>query len=163
MNGKMMRTAGLALALALAGGVVAQPTPPNPPAQSMPHDRHGMGKGRMHGPHDRMGMHGFHGGWQKLSPAGRDIMRVAMRGPDDREQRRAAYRALDERAATLLAADRLDVAGMRQTMAEKAAMRAADEQRRQQALLDAYQRLSLADRKALAEAMQPRRDRATTK
>ncbi len=146
-----LKTSLVAASLAAATtAVVAQPAPPPPERAPMPARPDG----------DRPVIRRFmHGGWGDLSAAGRDIMRAATQPPADFEQRRERERALDTRAAELLAAERLDVGAMRRVMDEKAAIRASADRERQQRLLEAYQRLSAADRKALADGMRSRGER----
>ena len=133
------RAALAALAFGFTAPALAQSAPPAPPAPSM------QEYGGKHG-----GYHGFGGlraMMRNLSPEGRETLSQAMRSvrqDGTREQIEAARaRMLD-----LLAAERLDVAAIQRVMLEERNLAAGKQQRMQAAMLGAYQRLSLADRRA---------------
>jgi uncharacterized membrane protein len=118
----------LATALLLAAPALAQsPPPPDPQARAYRFQR---------------------GDLASVSPEGRRILAQAIRG--SREDR-AAVMAARDRINQLAAADQLDVAALRRAMAEERRLVDAQHARRQAALLEAFQKLSAADRKAFAE------------
>jgi Spy/CpxP family protein refolding chaperone len=126
----MMRAAGLGLLL-LAAPVAAQP------AAAPPAGAEGRWMGR-------------EGQFSGLSEAGKATMREAMRGSmEGRQAEREQVRAARDRMLTLLEADRLDVAALKRAMDEERSLAAASQERRQAAMLAAYQKLSVDDRKAL--------------
>lgn len=94
-----------------------------------------------------------------MSPSGRRAMATAMaagRGDNADHQR---VRAARDRMLALLSADRLDTAAVRRTMDEERIIATAMHTRRQAALLQALQGLSVADRRAFvadARAMRGR-------
>jgi Spy/CpxP family protein refolding chaperone len=126
----MTRLSLLALAALLSTPALAQTPPPPPPGGP------GMHGGRMA---DRA--------FPSLSPEGRKIMMDAMRetrGESDRTDVRAAR----DRVGTVLSADKLDVNALRQAMDAERKLVDAQQQRRQEAMIAAFQKLSAADRKA---------------
>lgn len=125
-----MRMTALALAALIAAPALAQTPPPPPPG----------GPG-MHG--SRMAERAF----PSLSPEGRKIMMDAMR-ETRAETDRTELRAARERVGTVLSADRLDVNALRQAMDAERKLVDAQQQRRQEAMIGAFQKLSAADRKA---------------
>lgn len=131
---------GLGALLALAAApTLAQPGPPMPPNPVV--------------------IHRFNGGMlMELSPAGRRIMRDAMR-IEESDAERAALTAARQRVLHLLEADRLDVAGLRQAMAEERRLADRRQQRRQDEMLAALRRLSTEDRRAFAEGMRDQHER----
>lgn len=138
-----VRAAGLVLLMA-AGPVLAQPAPPEPPKQER-----GMG-GR--------GMRGemFAG----MSEAGRGVMREAMRaGREDRMANREQVKAARDRMLGVLEADRLDVAALKRAMDDERKAADASHDRRQTAMLAAYQKLSVEDRKAFVAGARATREK----
>lgn len=144
-----LKSTGVALALALAAPVVAQAAPPHPPV------------GRDVLIHRfSPGMKGFHGmdRFEGMSAEGRAVLREAMR-PQQTPQEREAVRAARQRVLNLLAADRLDVAAVRRAQAAERELVLKQHERQQEAMLAAYQKLSLADRKVFAGSMRDREER----
>lgn len=149
MTRSTMAAAALLLA-ATAAPALAQSAPPPPaPGAAM--------EGR--GPHrmdvKRFGRDGGRGGMGSalagLSPEGRKVLGDAMRdargeGPDAVGQAR-------QKVLELLDADRLDVGAVRRAMAEEHSLVERKQQARQEAMLAAYQKLSVRDRKAFAASM----------
>lgn len=148
-----LKAAGAALALAAAAPAFSQ-TPPAPPAPASPAHR----DVKMH----RMspGMEGFHhmDRFFGMSAEGRAALRAAMK-PQQTPQDREAVRAARQRVLNLLAADRLDVAAVRRAQAAERELVVKQHERQQEAMLAAYQKLSLADRKAFASGMRDREER----
>jgi Spy/CpxP family protein refolding chaperone len=146
----LLKTGGMALAVVLAlpaAGQAATALAAAPPAA---------------------GSHGSHPGrggvrqqlFASLSPAGQAVMRDAMKGIDRRADH-AAIKVARDQILLLLDADKLDVAALQRAMETERATAQAMHDRRQAALLVAYQKLSVADRKALvaeARAMRGRMD-----
>ncbi len=142
----------LGVAALVAGPVMAQ-TPPAPPAPlaplapPAPLARAPGGaqifrdEGRGPGGAPRM--------FGTVSEEGRAVLREALRASTPEE--RAAIRAARDRVSALIAAEKLDVAALRQAMAEERRLVDAAHARRQAALLAAVQKLSPADRRAFAE------------
>jgi Spy/CpxP family protein refolding chaperone len=126
----MKRLSLLALAALLSAPALAQTPPPPPPG----------GPG-MHG--GRMAERAF----PSLSPEGRKIMMDAMRETRS-ETDRTDVRAARDRVGTVLSADKLDVTALRQAMDAERKLVDAQQQRRQEAMIGAFQKLSAADRKA---------------
>ena len=148
----ILKTTGLALAMLLALPVAAQTAPPAPAPAPAP----GMHAGSHGGPGGRGGMRMQM--FASLSPAGQQIMRDSMKGIDRRADH-AAIQAARDKILVLLDADKLDVAALKRAMEAERATAEAMHDKRQAALLGAYQKLSLADRKALvaeARAMRAR-------
>lgn len=126
--------AALLAAPALAQASPPPPQPPAPPAATPGKGpRHALGGPRMFG---------------NVSEEGRALLSAALRSstPEDR----AALRAARDRVNALIAADRLDVPALRRAMDEERRLVAQQQARRQAALLEAVQKLSLADRRAFA-------------
>lgn len=98
------------------------------------------------------------GAFANMSDAGRATMREAMRAQHDPGHWEKLRTARD-RVSALLAADRLDVAALRRAMDEERKLADAQQGRRQAAMLDAFQKLSVEDRKAFAAAAGQGRDR----
>lgn len=138
----------VAVAALLAAPAVAQ-TPPPLVAPGGLHEGHAMRGGRHGGPGMAM---------RSLSPEGRQIMATAMREQADQADR-AALKAARDRVNELLGADRLDVAALRRAMDEERRLAGEQHQRRQEAMLGAFQKLSAADRKAFAADARTGRDR----
>lgn len=144
------KLAGVALAVALAAPALAEAA--DAPAADAPRVvkrvmvLNGAGSG-----HEAMAMGG--GMLHQLSPEGRDIMRQAMAsGP--REVNRAAVKAARNKMLDVLAAEKLDVAALRNAMTEERSIAARQQEANQAAMLAAFQKLSAADRKAFAASMQ---------
>ena len=146
MNPKMLVLAAR-LAAAPAATALAQPAPPPPPAAPA-----GPGGGPHAGPH--AGMAGRpHGGmamrmFPSMSEAGRAIVREAMMAGGDRRAEREKVEAAREKMLTALSADRLDVAAVKRAMDEERSLAEASREARQAAMLAAFQKLSVEDRKA---------------
>ena len=97
------------------------------------------------------GSHGMGGVLAGLTPEGRQILGDAMR-----ETKRPENDALDvarDRVLQLLEADRLDVPALRRAMSEEHRLGEAQQQRRQEAMLAAFQKLSPRDRQAFSVGM----------
>ncbi len=89
-------------------------------------------------------------GWfASLSPEGKTIVWSAMKSLHDGTQDQ--IEAVRTRELGLLAADRLDVSALSRVMSEECNLAAGMETRKQAALLSAYQRLSVADRRAFVQ------------
>jgi uncharacterized membrane protein len=134
----------IALLLAVAAPVAAQMPPPG---AGMP----GMG----HGPR---GMHG-RGMFASMSEAGRKTMMEAMRAGGDRRAERDQVKAARDRMLTLLEAERLDTGALKKALDDERNAASASRERHQAAMLAAFAKLSVADRKAFvadARAMKTR-------
>jgi Spy/CpxP family protein refolding chaperone len=141
-----------ALALAAAVPAAAQTaTPVAPAAPATAQAQRGPGGPGMHG-RNRPQM------FASLSPAGQQIMRDAMR-PADPKTDHAAMKAARDQVLTLLDADKLDVAALKRAMADERAAADAMQVKRQAAMLAAFQKLSVADRKAFVVDARAMRDR----
>lgn len=89
-------------------------------------------------------------GWfGKLSPEGKTIVWSAMRSVHDGTQDQ--IEAVRARELDLLAADKLNVTELSRAMSEERNLAAGMETRKQAALLGAYQRLSVVDRRAFVQ------------
>ena len=100
-----------------------------------------------------------------MSPEGQRTMTEAMRAarPADRDAAHDAVRAARDRMMALLSADRLDVAALKRSMdAERESVNAM-KVRQQTAMLEAFQRLSAADRKAFVAGARSMRQRIEQK
>lgn len=135
-----------ALLIGAASPALAQAAPPPPPIGN-------GGRSMMAGP---MG-----GGraFPSMSEAGRETMRTAMRGGDDRREDRDAIRAARERMLTILEADRLDTGALKRAMEDERRIAENSHQRRQAAMMQAFQQLSAADRKAFVADSRAMKDR----
>lgn len=140
----IMKAAGVALALAMAAPAVA-----GPPAPSANGEREVIVKR-----YPSLGWGNFSG----MSPEGRQILREAME-PKDSPQDRQALQAARQRLLSLIAADRLDVAAIRKAQAAERELVTRQHERKQEALLAAYQKMSAADRKAFTEGMRSQEER----
>ncbi len=127
------------LATLLAAPVLAQTPPPPPAATGAGPGEPGMHGGRHGGRHERM--------FKSLSPEGRKIMADAMRAARNDDDR-ADIRAARDRVGALLSADKLDVNALRSAMDAERRLVDARHKDRQDAMLGAFQKLSVADRKA---------------
>lgn len=156
MNRMFASAAALLLAAtavpAFADAGPAMDGPPPPPPGMMGPGGHGGPGGRggdhMRGPGEWGGMGGVLSG---LTPEGRKTLADAMR-----ETRRPENDSLDtarDKVLQILEADRLDVAALRRAMGEEHRLGEAQQQRRQEAMLGAFQKLSPRDRQAFATAM----------
>jgi Spy/CpxP family protein refolding chaperone len=135
-----------AVALATALPVAAQSTPPAPAAAAAP-----RGPG---GPRDGYRPQMF----KSMTPAGQQIMRDAMM-PGDPKADRAGIDAARDQVMTLLDADKLDSAALKRAMDAERAAADAMHTKRQAAMLAAFQKLSVADRKAFVADARKMRDR----
>ncbi len=152
----LLKSTSVALAMLLALPVAAQTAPAAPPAPGMHAGPHGGQGGRRAA---RLQM------FSTLSPVGQQVMRDAMRGGDPRADH-AAVKAARDQILVLLDADKLDVAALKRAMEAERATAEAMHNKRQAALLGAYQKLSVADRKALvaeARAMRARMESRMSK
>jgi uncharacterized membrane protein len=137
----------IALLLAAAAPVAAQTPPPQPGAPAMAAGHHG---GR--------GMHG-RGMFASMSEAGRKTMMEAMRAGGDRRAERDQVKAARDRMLTLLEAERLDTGALKKALDDERNAASASRERHQAAMLAAFGKLSVADRKAFvadARAMKTR-------
>jgi Spy/CpxP family protein refolding chaperone len=140
-------------ALLAAAPVVAQPAPPPPPPAGQYGGAHGGMAGRHHGKADRM--------FPSMSEAGRATMREAMMAGGDRRAERDKVEAARERMLAALDADRFDAGAVKRAMDDERALAEATRQQRQAAMLAAFGKLSVADRKAFvadSRAMKNRMD-----
>jgi Spy/CpxP family protein refolding chaperone len=140
-------------ALLAAAPVVAQPAPPPPPPAGQYGGAHGGMAGRHHGKADRM--------FPSMSEAGRATMREAMMAGGDRRAERDKVEAARERMLAALDADRFDAGAVKRAMDDERALAEATRQERQAAMLAAFGKLSVADRKAFvadSRAMKNRMD-----
>ena len=140
-------------ALLAAAPVVAQPAPPPPPPAGQDGGAHGGMAGRHHGKADRM--------FPSMSEAGRATMREAMMAGGDRRAERDKVEAARERMLAALDADRFDAGAVKRAMDDERALAEATRQQRQAAMLAAFGKLSVADRKAFvadSRAMKNRMD-----
>ena len=148
-----LKAAGAALALAVAAPAFAQPAPPAPATPPAP-SRDVMIK------RFSPGINGWHhmDRFEGMSAEGRATLRAAMK-PQQTPQDREAVRTARQRVLNLLAAERLDVAAVRRAQAAERELVLKQHERQQEAMLAAYQKLSLADRKAFAGGMRDREER----
>lgn len=145
-----LKAACAALAVAIAAPALAQVAPPAPPAPPP-----GPAVIRISpGMEGRRWVDRFEG----MSPEGRRILSEAMR-PQMTPQDRQATKAARDRVLALIAADKLDVAAVRRAQAAERELVVRQHEKQQAAMLEAYQKLSLADRKAFVEGMQDQEDR----
>ncbi|WP_439533099.1 periplasmic heavy metal sensor [Polymorphobacter sp.] len=144
---KLMRAATFGL-LIVASPVLAQ-TPP--PAATTASPEAGKAQGQMRG---KMGGRMF----SSLSEAGRATMREAMQASRQGNDR-TAVKAARDRMLTLLEADRLDTAALKRAMDEERTLAATSHERRQTAMLNAFTKLSVADRKAFVTEARQLRDK----
>lgn len=133
-------------ALLAAAPALAQPAPPPPPAA--PAGQYGAQQGGGHA-----GMAGRHHGrgdrmFPSMSEAGRATMHEAMMAGGDRRAERAKIEAAREKMLAALDADRFDAGAVKRAMDEERALAEATKQDRQAAMLAAFGKLSVADRKA---------------
>ncbi|MFZ4689101.1 MAG: periplasmic heavy metal sensor [Polymorphobacter sp.] len=131
-------------ALLAAAPVLAQTAPPAPPAAPA------AGK-MMHGGMGGMGGMRGHGGmnpYASMSEAGRATMRDAMRAGGDRKAEREQVKAARDRMLVLLDAERLDSSALKRAMDDERNAANASRERHQAAMLAAFGKLSVADRKA---------------
>jgi Spy/CpxP family protein refolding chaperone len=98
--------------------------------------------------------HGGPGGWgnhaafPSMSEAGRKTMMDAMQQGGDRKAERETVRAARDRMLTILDADRLDSAALKRAMDDERNAANASRERHQAAMLGAFGKLSVTDRKA---------------
>ena len=152
-----LKAAALLLAASTAMPAFAQAAPPAGPdgpgkriiIQRFERGPDGHGQGMMGG-HGGPGMMG--GTLAGLTPEGRKILGDAMRDNRGGEGRDAVDAARDK-MLQLLEADRLDVPALRRAMGEEHRLAEAQQQRHQEAMLAAFQKLSLRDRKAFSVGM----------
>ncbi|MFZ4383254.1 MAG: periplasmic heavy metal sensor, partial [Sandarakinorhabdus sp.] len=127
--------------------------PPPPPPAGQYGGAHGGMAGRHHGKADRM--------FPSMSEAGRATMREAMMAGGDRRAERDKVEAARERMLAALDADRFDAGAVKRAMDDERALAEATRQERQAAMLAAFGKLSVADRKAFvadSRAMKNRMD-----
>lgn len=137
----------IALLLAAAAPVAAQMPPPPPGGPAMAAGHHG---GR--------GMHG-RGMFASMSEAGRKTMMEAMRGGGDRRAEREQVKAARDRMLTLLEAERLDTGALKRALDDERNAANASRERHQAAMLAAFGKLSVADRKAFVADARAMKDR----
>jgi Spy/CpxP family protein refolding chaperone len=151
-----LRSAAIGLLLAGAVPVLAQTAPPAPPAP--PAGGMMMHGGPCGGPGGPGMMHG-RGMFASMSEAGRKTMMEAMHAGGDRKAEHEHVKAARDHMLTLLEADRFDMAAVRRAMDEERTAANANRERHQAAMLTAFSKLSVADRKAFvvdARAMKAR-------
>ena len=137
----------LAAGLLIAAAAPALAQMPPPPAGPM--------GGPMGGQMAPGGMrHGGPGGWgdraafASMSEAGRKTMMDAMQAGGDRKAERDTVRAARDKMLAILDADRLDSAALKRAMDDERNAANASRERHQTAMLGAFAKLSVADRKA---------------
>ncbi len=140
-----LRAALLGAVLIAAAPVLAQTPPPPAPGAAM---RAGPDAGGRWG-NGMRGKHGMGGprAFPSMSEAGRKTMWDAMRG-EDRKAEHANVKAARDRMLTILEADRLDTGALRRAMDDERNAANASRERHQAAMLAAFGKLSVADRKA---------------
>lgn len=131
-------SAVLAGALLTAPALAQQNPQPQAPAATTKADK----------PSDKR-HHRFHRHKSNISPEGREILKEAMKGQHDADDRQK-LREARERVSTLLAADKLDVPALRAAMQAERQLVNTRHAQRQEALLGVLPKLSAADRKAFA-------------
>lgn len=130
-----LRAAAFGLLIAAMPAAAQQAAPPPPaPADGMMHKR------LRGGHHERM--------FPSMSEAGRATMREAMASGDNRRAEHDQIKAARDRMLTLLEAERLDTSALKRAMDEERSIANASRERRQAAMLTAFGKLSVADRKA---------------
>jgi Spy/CpxP family protein refolding chaperone len=137
MTMMLMRAAAAGLLMA-ASPVLAQ----TPGAAGVAQAEGGMG-GRM---------------FQSLSEEGRATMREAMQA-SNRQSERAEIKAARDRMLTLLEADKLDTAALKRAMDDERKIAASSQEARQAAMLAAFTKLSVADRKAFVTEAREMREK----
>ncbi len=150
----MMRTLSNGVALLLLATAVpalAQSAPPPPGGSPEVRERRMVIKRYGHDGRDDRGPGPMGGTLSGLTPEGRKILTDAMR--ENRSDGRDAIGDARRKVLELLDADRLDVAAVRRAMAEEHNLVQRKQQERQEAMLTAYQKLSVRDRKAFATSM----------
>lgn len=95
---------------------------------------------------------------QGVSPQGQKILRDARRASADPASW-GQIRAARDKVQALLAADRLDVPALKKAMEEESRIVEAGHARRRAGMLEAFQKLSAADRKAFAANASAARDK----
>jgi uncharacterized membrane protein len=138
----------IALMLAAAAPVAAQMPPPPPGAPGGPGGP-GMGPRGMHG----------RGMFASMSEAGRKTMMEAMRAGGDRRAERDQVKAARDRMLTLLEAVKLDTGALKRALDDERNAANASRERHQAAMLAAFGKLSLADRKAFVADARAMKDR----
>jgi uncharacterized membrane protein len=135
-----LRSLAAALLIAAAAPALAQ-MPPPPPGGPMPQGgmRHGGA-----GP----GGWGDRAAFPSMSEAGRKTMMDAMQAGGDRKAERETVRAARDTMLAILDADRLDSAALKRAMDDERNAANASRERHQAAMLGAFAKLSVADRKA---------------
>ena len=144
MTMNLARPAAIGLAIAAAAPGLAQSAPaapPAPPAGMMMH----AGPGGPGGPggHGMMDMRAF----PSMSEAGRKTMSEAMRAGGDRKAEHETVKAARDRMLAILDADRLDTAALKRAMEDERNAANANRERHQAAMIAAFGKLSVADRK----------------
>lgn len=140
-----IRLSTLALVALIAAPALSQTPPPSPPPAG-------------YGGQGRTGERAF----PSLSPEGRQIMQAAMR-ETRAETDRTELRAARDRVGTIVAADKLDVSALRKAMDAERRLVDAQQLRRQEAMIGAFQKLSAADRKAFVTDARAGADRMRAK
>jgi Spy/CpxP family protein refolding chaperone len=128
-----LRAAAFGLLVAAVPAIAQPAPPPAPPAGD-------MSPKRLRGGSDRM--------FPSMSEAGRATMREAMAAGDNRRAEHDQIKAARDRMLTLLEAERLDAGALKRAMDEERTIANASRERRQAAMLTAFGKLSVADRKA---------------
>jgi Spy/CpxP family protein refolding chaperone len=129
-----LRAAAFGLLIAAVPAAAQQAAPTPPAAGDMMHKRQRGGHG------ERM--------FPSMSEAGRATMREAMAAGDNRRTEHAQIKAARDRMLTLLEAERLDTGALKRAMDEERTIANASRERRQAAMLTAFGKLSVADRRA---------------
>lgn len=139
-----LRSVAAGLLIAAAAPALAQ-TPP-PPAGQMPPS--GMNQGGMRHGGAGPGGWGERAAFASMSEAGRKTMMDAMQAGGDRKAERQTVRAARDKMLGVLDADRLDSAALKRAMDDERNAANASRERHQTAMLGAFAKLSVADRKA---------------
>jgi uncharacterized membrane protein len=127
------QAAALGLLIAAVPVAAQQAAPPAAGGEMMQKRMHG-------GQRDRM--------FASMSDAGRATMREAMAGGGGHRAEHQQIKAARDRMLTLLEAEKLDTAALKRAMDEERNIANASRERRQTAMLTAFGKLSVADRKA---------------
>lgn len=161
MTSLVLRSTAIALLLAGAAPAFADAPPPPPPPGDMMAGPPPGGPGGRWGPgHEGMGREGIgRGMFASLSEAGRATMREAFRGGGDRRAEHDAVKAARDHMLDLLDNERLDTAALKRAMDDERNAANAGRERQQAAMLAAFTKLSLADRKAFVADARAMKDR----
>lgn len=151
LHNRLMLVAAVGAVIGGVAPAAGQGAPPPPPQPMMLRDGPaGTGLGTL-----RMGL-------ADLSPEGRATVQEAVRAARDPEAL-AAIRVARARILQLMAAERLDVAAFERALREERTLAMRQQERAHSTLLATVQKLSPADRKALADAGLRARERLASR